>query len=104
MNRPVVGDNVLGFVGNGAASHPDTRYVKVLPRGTEGRGSSPTGVMASRSSTKIQEACGPRCTVVATLYKANAAAAGDQARSVTLMPSAAGVGDFWKSRARASRY
>lgn len=103
MNRPVVGDSVLSYVGSGRASKPDNRMVKVVPRGTEGRGSSPTGTSAIRGSSKISEACGPRCCIKATLYESNAAAAGEQTRNVKIMPSAAGVGDFWKSRSNATR-
>ncbi len=92
-----VGDNVLAYVGDGCA-HPDPRYTKSMARGTMGRGSSPTGTAAHRSGTKINEATGPRCCVKATLYKANAAEASTTQRNVKIMPSAAGIGDFWKSK------
>lgn len=99
---PVVGDSVLSYVARGGCAKPQRG--KVTAKGTEGRGSSPTGTMAVRSSHKIQEAQGPRCCVKATLYKSNAAEASAVQRNVRIMPSAAGVGDFWKKRQYGSVY
>jgi hypothetical protein len=94
-----VGHSPLSYVGSGAA-HPNSKYTKSVPKGTMGRGSSPTGTMASRSSVKLNEADGPKCTVVATLYKANAAEASASQRNTYLVKSAAGVKDFFTERAR----
>ena len=99
---PTVGDSVLSYVARGGCGKPNKG--KLVAKGTEGRGKSPTGTMASRSSTKIHEAQGPRCTVKATLYKSNAAEASQTQRNVRIMPSAAGVGDFWKKRQYGSVY
>lgn len=96
-NFPTVGDSVLAYVGTGAACRT-SKYTIAVPKQTMGRGSSPTGKKANRSSSLIHEANGPKCTIVATLYKANAASANDTERNVRIMPSATGVGDFWKAR------
>jgi hypothetical protein len=94
-----VGDNVFSFVGSGAA-HPNSKYTKSVAKGTMGRGSSPTGTMASRSNVKLSEGDGPKCTIVASLYKPNAAEASATQRNTYLVPSKAGVGDFWSEKAR----
>lgn len=96
---PTVGDSVLNYVGKGAATRPNSKYVISVSKETEGRGKSPTGTMASKSN-KLREKTGPKCTVVAKLYQANAASAGDQMRNVRLMPSATGISDFWKARSK----
>lgn len=90
-----VQDNVLGYVGSGAPQ-PNVRG-RMLPRGTEGRGASPTGSKVNRAN-KLKETTGPRCSIQATLYKANAAEASSQPRALRMMPSAAGVSDFWAAR------
>jgi hypothetical protein len=92
-----VGDNVLSYVGSGAA-HPDPRYTTPEPKGTMGRGKSPTGTKANRSNKMIGEISGPKCCVTATLYKPNASSASATERNVRIMPSAMGRQDFWKSR------
>lgn len=97
---PTVGDSVLSYVGSACAAKPSNKHVQVVPKGTMGRGKSPTGTMASRSSTKISEADGPRCCVKATLYQANAAEASATTRNVKIMPSATGESDFWKARSK----
>ena len=93
---PTVGDSVLSYVGCAGMMKP-TRGTKV-GKNTMGRGNSPTGTMGYKSNHKIQEANGPKCQVVATLYKANAPEASAQMRNVRLMPSATGTGDFQKAR------
>ena len=100
---PTVGNSVLSYVGCGGAAKR-SKYTIPVSKGTMGRGSSPTGKAAIRGSNKIEEASGPRCTVVAKLYEKNAAEASNSQRNVRLMPSAAGVGDFWKKRQYGSRY
>lgn len=94
-----VGDSPLSYVGSGAA-HPNSKYTKSVAKGTMGRGASPIGKMASRSNIKLNEGDGPKCTIVATLYKANAAEASKQLRNTYLVPSKAGVGDFWQEKSR----
>jgi hypothetical protein len=94
-----VGDSPLSFVGSGAAQSKSS-YTKSLSRNTMGTGASPTGTMASRSNVKLPESGGPKCTIVATLYKANAAEASATQRNTYLVPSKAGVGDFWQERSR----
>jgi len=94
---PKVGDNILTYVGDGCA-HPDPKYTKMMPKGTMGRGSSPTGTTGNRSANMIHEAHGPACCIKATLYKPNAAEASATQRNVKIMPSAVGVNDFWKSK------
>lgn len=94
---PTVGDSVLSYVASGGSGKPSS-HTKVVAKQTMGRGKSPIGSAAIRGSSKIQEAQGPRCHVVAKLYKANAAEASAVQRNVRIMPSAAGVGDFWKKR------
>ena len=94
-----VGHSPLSYVGSGAA-HPNSKYTKSVAKGTMGRGSSPTGTMASRSSVKLSESNGPKCTIVASLYKPNAAEASATQRNTYTVPSKAGVGDFWQERAR----
>jgi hypothetical protein len=94
-----VGDKPLSFVGSGQPSKPSP-YTKSLPKNTMGRGASPTGTMAIRSNVKLPESGGPKCTVVATLYRPNAAEASAQLRNTHNIPSKAGVGDFWQERAR----
>lgn len=97
-----VGENVLSFVGSGAA-HPNSKYTTPLKRNVLGGGGMPAGTMASRSNIKLNEADGPKCTIVATLYKPNAADAGAQTRNVKLVPSKAGVGDFWNEKMRSGQ-
>lgn len=92
---PQVQDDVLGYVGHGVPQ-PNVRG-RMLPRGIEGRGASPTGSKADRAN-KLKEGDGPRCYIQATLYKPNAAEASSQPRAVRIMPSAAGVSDFWSAR------
>jgi hypothetical protein len=100
-----VGDSVLSYVGSGKPSKPSKHTIQIA-RGTEGRGSSPTGKSAVRGSRLIQEANGPKCHIVAKLYESNAAAAAnEQQRQVKIMPSVAGISDFWKARsATGQRY
>lgn len=92
---PQVQDNVLAYVGNGVPQ-PNIRG-RMLPRGTEGRGSSPIGSKVDRAN-KLKEGDGPRCYIQATLYKPNAAEASAQPRALRVMPSATGVSDFWAAR------
>jgi|SRR6185437_5168685 len=99
---PTVGDSVLSYVARNGSGKPNKG--KLVAKGTEGRGKSPTGTMAIRGSSKIQEAQGPRCCVKAKLYSANAAQASETQRNVRIVPSAAGVGDFWKKRQYGSVY
>lgn len=94
-----VGHSPLSYVGGGAA-HPNMKYTKSVAKGTMGRGSSPTGTMASRSNVKLNEGDGPKCSIQATLYKPNAAEASATERNTYVVPSKAGVGDFWSERAR----
>lgn len=97
MNRPTVGDSVLSYVGTGQCARP-SKYTKAEPRGTQGRGVSPTGVKTNRRDV-MKDYDGPACHVKTTLYKANAAQASATERNVKLMPSRAGVSDFWRARA-----
>jgi hypothetical protein len=97
-----VGDSPLSYVGSGAA-HPNSKYTKSVPKGTMGRGSSPTGTMASRSNIKLNEADGPKCSIQATLYHANAPEASAQMRNTKLVPSKAGIGDFWNEKMRSGQ-
>lgn len=97
-NRPVVGDSVLDYVGNGKPCKYG-KYTSMTPKGTLGRGSSPTGKKVNRSNIQISEANGPKCHIVSKLYEKNAASSGDQGRNLRIMPSAAGVSDFQKARA-----
>lgn len=90
-----VGDSPLDYVGHGVPQ-PNVRG-KLVPKGTMGRGSSPTGTKVN-TINKLKDRDGPRCYVQETLYKKNAATASDQPRSVRIMPSAAGISDFWKAR------
>lgn len=94
---PTVGDSVLSYVGSGACTHPQRG--KLEAKGTMGRGASPTGTKSDRGATLIHEAMGPKCSIVAKLYQANAAESSATERNVRIMPSAVGVGDFWKARA-----
>lgn len=101
---PVVGDAVLSYVSRGGSARPNTKYEKVVAKQTEGRGSSPTGKSAIRGSTMIHEANGPKCHIVSKLYSANAAEASATTRNVRVVPSAVGVGDFWKKRSYGTVY
>lgn len=96
LDFPNVGDSVLSYVGNGTPQ-PNVRG-RMVPKGTEGRGSSPTGSKVNRVN-KMREGDGPRCYIDQTLYQKNAAEASAQPRSLKIMPSAAGISDFWKARA-----
>ena len=93
---PQVQDNILDYVGHGTPQ-PNIRG-RMIPKGTQGRGSSPTGTKSNRPNYQIHEANGPRCYIQATLYKSNAADASQQPRSLRIMPSAAGISDFWAAR------
>lgn len=95
---PQVQDDVLGYVGNGIPQ-PNLRG-KLVPKGTQGRGSSPTGTNATRSN-KLRQGDGPRCYIQEQLYESNAADASSQPRELKIMPSAAGVSDFWAARSLA---
>jgi hypothetical protein len=97
---PTVGDSVLSYVGSGACAKK-SKYTKLVAKETMGKGKSPTGKAAIRGSSKINEANGPKCQVVAKLYKANAADAGMQTRNIRIMPSCCGVSDFAKARTEA---
>lgn len=99
---PTVGDSVLKFVGNGGAAKRSS-YTIDMPVNIMGRGSSPTGATGNRSSTKINEANGPKCSVVAKLYASNAAESSATQRNVKIMPSATGSGDFWRARVKAGQ-
>jgi len=96
---PTVGDSVLSYVGTGGAAKR-SGYTIEMPVHTMGRGKSPTGTTGKRGSSMISEADGPKCTIVSTLYKANAAEASATARNVTIMPSRAGISDFWRARVK----
>jgi hypothetical protein len=95
---PRVGDNVLSFVGNGQPTKANSRYTKAVPKGTMGRGKSPTGASAIKSNKRINEANGPKCTIVSKLYQANAAESSATERNVRIMSSCCGVSDFQKAR------
>lgn len=84
-----VGDNIAAHVLNvsGGRSNPYTMTVK---KNTQGRGASPTGKSSIRGSSMIHEANGPKCHIVATLYKANAAEAGLQTRNVRILRAVMG--------------
>lgn len=99
---PTVGESVLSYVSRGGCAKPSKG--KLVARGTQGRGASPTGTTGIRSHHKIQEAQGPRCYIAAKLYESNAAEASQVQRNVRIMPSATGVGDFWKKRQYGSAY
>lgn len=94
-----VGDNPLSFVGTGKPP-ANSPYTKSVPRNSMGTGASPTGRKVNRANAKMPESGGPKYTIVATLYKPNAAEASATQRNVRIMPSKAGVGDFWKERSR----
>lgn len=97
---PTVGDSPLNYVGHGVPQ-PNARG-RLVPRNKMGTGSSPTGRQAVRMN-KLNDGDGPRCYVQETLYKANAAEASATVRSLRVMPSAAGVSDFWKARSITSQ-
>lgn len=73
-------------------------YTTPIPKKTEGRGASPTGVKKNRGASMINEAHGPTFRPVTTLYKQNAAEASATCRNTKLVPSAVGDRDFWAAR------
>src|SRR5260370_40680976 len=87
-----VGDNIAAHVLN--MSGNSSPYTMTKPKNTQGRGKSPTGKSAIRGHSMIHEANGPKCHIVATLYKANAAEAGKQTRNVRLLPAVMGERAF----------
>lgn len=100
---PTMGDSLVKSVLN--LSGKRSPYTKTMPKGTMGRGSSPTGKYAYRSHTMIHEANGPHCHVQATLYKANSSEANDTLRNTKMMPKAmerpdrvGSAKDFWSKR------
>ncbi len=94
-----VGESPLSYVGSGKAP-ANSKYTKKLPKNSMGTGTSPTGEKGVRANKKMPETGGPKCEVVATLYHQNAAEASAQQRNTYLLPSKAGVGDFWAERSR----
>ena len=92
----VMGTSVPQSVMN--VSKGNSKYTTSVPKKTMGRGSSPTGTTGKRGAVKINEANGPKCHIVSTLYKRNAAAASETQRNVRVMPSAIGNRDFWSKR------
>lgn len=94
-----VGHSPMSYVGSGAA-HPNSKYTISVPRGTMGRGSSPTGSTGNRGSSLIRNADGPKCHIVATLYKPNAAEANMTQKRTYNVPSKAGEGDFYMEKSR----
>lgn len=100
---PKMGTSVLSAVVN--VSGKRSSYTKMVPKKTEGRGASPTGVKKDRGSTLIHEANGPSYHITATLYKANSAEASKQLRNTKLVgtvierPDHVGSGKtFWEKR------
>lgn len=95
---PMMGESLLQHICN--LSGERSPYTKVVGKKTMGRGASPTGKYAKRGSTMIHEANGPKCTIVATLYKANAAEASATERNVRIVPSTVSRPDagFWGKR------
>ena len=96
---PTVGPTPLNFVGSGKPQKA-SKYTMSTPKGTLGRGSSPTGSSGIRGSSLIHNADGPKCHIVATLYKPNASEASMTQKRTYTVPSKAGTGDFYMERAR----
>jgi hypothetical protein len=82
-----MGDDFGAHVMNlSGAPSPYTQKTATRP----GKKVQPSGKASTRGSSMINEANGPACTIKATLYAANAAAAGEQTRNVRILPSAIG--------------
>lgn len=73
-------------------------YTTTVPRKTQGRGASPTGVKKNKGAYQIREAHGPQFHISATLYAANAAEASTTQRNTRVMRAAVGDRDFWSAR------
>ena len=80
---PVMGESLLSHILN--VSGQRSPYTKVVGKQTMGRGASPTGRSAIRPHTMIHEANGPKCSIQATLYKANSAEASKVLRNTTMV-------------------
>jgi hypothetical protein len=100
---PLMGEDVVHQVVNVSGNR--SPYTKEVPKQTMGRGKSPTGVMASRGRSVINEAHGPRCYIQETLYHANAAESSATERNVKIMPKSMSRPDtggalsgFWAKR------
>lgn len=93
MGDEWITENLINCSGNRSP------YTTPVPRKTQGRGASPTGVKKNRNNNgMIQEAHGPTFRPVTTLYKQNAAEASATQRNTRIVPAAVGDRDFWAAR------
>lgn len=86
-----MGDSIVSHVLN--LSGQRSSYTMSVPKKSGGKSVQTSG-KANRSATMIHEANGPKCHVVATLYKANAVQANDVTRGIRLLKPAKGDRDF----------
>jgi hypothetical protein len=96
---PTMGDHGIpdSFVNMSGQRSP---YTQVGPgMGGPGKNAGPDSAGGVRKSTEIENANGPRLAPVTKIYEGNAAEANSGLRNVQIMPSAAGVSDFWGQRA-----
>jgi hypothetical protein len=94
---PTMGDHGIpdSFVNMSGQRSP---YTKLAP-GVPGKNSGPDSAGGIRKSVQIENANGPRLAPVTKIYEGNAAEANSGLRNVQVVPSAAGVSDFWAQRA-----
>lgn len=93
---PKMGDDGMASVVNMSGN----RSAYTMPVGRKGPMNDDIGGgngSARRSASMIHEANGPACTIVAT--RGQAPEYPDTGRALRTVPSRAGVGDFWTSRA-----
>ena len=82
---PTMGEEIPHSIMNLSGNR--SPYTTTVSKKTMGRGSSPTGKYTYRGQSLINEAHGPRCHIVATLYAPNAAEASATQRNTRILPN-----------------
>lgn len=92
---PTMGDNgMVSSVVN--MSGQRSQYTTPGPGiGGGGKSDAPDSDTSIRKSTEIENAQGPKATIYTRIYEGNAAEANLTLRNVRIVPSKAGVSDFW---------
>jgi hypothetical protein len=67
--------------------------------GGGGKSDGPDSTTSIKKSTQIEGAQGPKAPIFTRIFEGNAAEANQTLRNVQIVPSKAGVSDFWVGRA-----
>ena len=95
-NFPTMGDHGLvdSVVNMSGQRSPYTTLGQGIGGG--GKSDAPDSDTSIRKSTEIENAQGPKATIYTRIYEGNAAEANLTLRNVRIVPSKAGVSDFWQ--------